>query len=245
MTGTGPTGNGPTGNRPTVSGPAGDEGDAAAGRLARRVLRAADRTALATLLPPDGRPYPSLVLVALDHDATPLLLISDLADHTRALGADPRVGLLFDGTAGAEEPLAAPRVGVLGRAERSAEARHRDRFLARHPSAALYAGFGDFAIWRVVVERAHLVAGFGRIRWLDAASLLCPDAAAAIAAAEPDLLAETRIDDGGWVVTGVDPDGFDLRRGGAVARGWFDPAPADPASARAALAAAGRLTGVD
>lgn len=229
----------------TETGQARDSGgDAAAGRLARRVLRAADRAALATLLPPTGAPYPSLVLVALDHDGAPLLLISDLADHTRALAADPRVGLLFDGTQGAEEPLAAPRVGVLGRAERSGEQRHRARFLARHPSAQLYAGFGDFAVWRVVVERAHLVAGFGRIRWLDASSLLCPDgAAAAIAAAEPDLLAETRIDDGGWVVTGVDPDGFDLRRGGAVARGWFDPAPADPASARAALVAAGRFGG--
>ena len=39
---------------------------------------------------------------------------------------------------------------------------HR-RFLARHPDAGMYAGFKDFAFYRVAVERAHLVAGFGKI----------------------------------------------------------------------------------
>ena len=67
---------------------------------ARAVMRAVDRAALATLARPDapeaGSPYASLVLVALDHDASPLLLVSQLADHTRNLQADGRVSLLFD-----------------------------------------------------------------------------------------------------------------------------------------------------
>ena len=56
---------------------------------ARAVMRAADRAALATLARPgtmeSGAPYASLVLVALDHDASPLLLVLQLADHTKNL----------------------------------------------------------------------------------------------------------------------------------------------------------------
>src|SRR3954452_24458191 len=127
--------------------------------IARRVIRAAGRATLATgQRDGGGWPYPSLVLTALDHDASPLLLISDLADHTANIKADPRAGLLFDGTGGLAEPLTGPRVSVLGRMEVTDDPRHRARFLARHESASLYAGFADFTVWHMVVERAHLVA---------------------------------------------------------------------------------------
>jgi hypothetical protein len=42
------------------------------------------------------------------------------------------------------------------------------RFVARHPSAAAYAGFGDFRLYRVTIRRGHLIAGFGRISWVEA-----------------------------------------------------------------------------
>src|SRR5690349_7870141 len=104
------------------------------GAIARGVMRAADRATLATLVrgdqPDAGAPYASLVLVALDHDASPLLLISALADHTRNLAADPRVSLLFDGTAGLDEPLTGPRVSVAGRAARNDDPGPRPRILA-------------------------------------------------------------------------------------------------------------------
>ena len=32
----------------------------------------------------------------------------------------------------------------------------------------MYAGFNDFHLYRVAIERAHLVGGFGKIRWIDA-----------------------------------------------------------------------------
>ena len=73
------------------------------GETARGLIRAADRAVLSTSLVRDGLagwPYGSLVLVATDHDLSPLLLISDLADHTRNIAGDPRVSLLVDGTAG-------------------------------------------------------------------------------------------------------------------------------------------------
>lgn len=226
---------------------------------ARRLMRACDRAALATSQRPAddgtdaaGWPYPSLVLVAFDHDGSPLLLLSTLADHTRNLLADGRVGLLFDGTAGLAQPLTGARLSVLGRAERSDDPLHRARYLRRHPDAAFYAGFADFAIYRVVVERAHLVAGFGRIHWLSAADLDLPAAAPALAAGEAALLdhlngegygprlgpapdGESAGDGESWSLTGVDPEGCDLRRGGYVARVDFEQRIHDPESAKLML----------
>lgn len=226
------------------------------GDIARNLIRSADRASLATIMrgdqPDAGSPYASLVLVAVDHDAGPILLVSQLADHTRNLDADPRVSLLFDGTAGLDEPLTGPRVSVQGRAMRTGEPRHRARFLARHPGAAMYADFKDFAFYRVEISRAHLIAGFGRIHWLQPADVLFDVAGAeALAAGEPEILAHMngehadavqlyavkllgRIGDG-WRMTGIDPEGADLRRGGEVARLAFDRPVRGPEEARAEL----------
>ena len=139
-------------------------------RQAMAVIQAADRASLATAQ--NGWPFASLVLAALDADGTPLLLISDLAEHAKNIARGPRVSLLFDGTAGLADPLTGPRVTVLGEARQSDDPARLKRFLARHPSAELYAGFADFHLYRVEVARAHLVAGFGRIHWIEAPELL-------------------------------------------------------------------------
>lgn len=216
--------------------------------LSRQLLRRRPTASLATVM--NGGPYASLVLVAVDHDATPILLISQLAEHTRNLAADPRVALLFEATEGLEEPLTGPRVTVVGRAEATAEPRHRQRFLARHPGAAAYAGFKDFAFYRIAVERAHLVAGFGRIHWIDGQALLGriePE----LAAREAGIVEHMNADhadavvlyatvllgqpDGPWRMTGCDSEGADLRCGARVARLDFGQAVTDADGARAEL----------
>ena len=136
----------------------------------RALMRAQAAAALGTLM--DGAPYVSLVLVAFDADGSPLLLISRLAQHTKNLLADPRVSLLFDGTAGLEDPLTGPRLTVLGSAAPWPDPDALARYLARHPSAQTYAGFSDFQIYKVTIERGHCVAGFGQIRWIEAVALL-------------------------------------------------------------------------
>ena len=64
--------------------------------LARGLARSGIRAALATSL--GGAPYASLVLLAVDLDASPLLLLSGLAQHSRNIAFDPRVSLLLDET---------------------------------------------------------------------------------------------------------------------------------------------------
>ena len=215
---------------------------------ARRLVRALDRATLATSQ--DGWPYASLVLAAVDQDATPLLLLSDLAEHSKNLKRDSRASLLFDGTAGRDDPLTGPRVTVLGEAKPVADPRLMARFTARHPSAATYAGFADFRLYRLEVARAHLVAGFGRIHAIAADALLSP-AATGLTEAESDILRHMNEDhgeaielyatrlvgasSGGWEMTGIDPDGIDLRRRGAVLRLDFPAPVGDAEGARAAL----------
>jgi putative heme iron utilization protein len=228
--------------------------NAGPGETARNLIRAADRAVLSTSLARDGLagwPYGSLVLVATDQDLSPLLLISDLADHTRNIAKDPRVSLLFDGTAGAVDPLTAARLSLLGQIARDDRPEPRARFLARHPSAETYAGFGDFHLYRVAIEAAHLVAGFGRIHWLGAIDLAPPAVPAALAAAETDIVAHMNQDHAdaldayaqgllgragtGWRMTGIDAEGCDLRRAGEVARLGFPAPVSDPEAARGAL----------
>lgn len=205
------------------------------GETARRLIRATDKGALATALAKDRRvgwPYASLVLVACDQDASPLFLFSDLAEHAQNLKADARGSIMLDATAGLANPLTGARVTVLGRIHQSEDPAHRRRFVARHPSAAGYAQFADFHVYRMEVESAHIVAGFGRIHWLTPAKLLLQPAAE-IAEHEEEILAHMNQDHaaairhmaeaagqapGDWIMTGVDAEGCDLRLDGAVAR---------------------------
>jgi hypothetical protein len=48
----------------------------------------------------------------------------------------------------------------------------RARYLTAWPRAADYLALGDFSFWRLDIEEARLIAGFGEIRWLDGATLL-------------------------------------------------------------------------
>jgi putative heme iron utilization protein len=110
----------------------------------------------------------------------------------------------------------------LGRLEAFPEEQGRRRFLARHPAAARYAGFADFALYRVRIGRSHWVGGFARALWLDRAPTGDAALAAAFAVAEVALLAEMNERHGPalgrWRLVAVDPDGCDLADGETVRR---------------------------
>ncbi len=223
-------------------------GDEAA--VGRRLMRRCERAALATSM--QGAPYASLVLVAADLDASPLLLISELAQHSRNIAFDPRAALLLDGTEGHADRLDGPRLTLIGRVETIDDEGRLARFIARHPSSSGYSGFADFHLRRFAVERGHLVAGFGRIEWIDATRLVLQDDLTDLAAAEAAIVAEANRDHSeaiercvqhvlglpaaGWRLSRIDPEGVDLRRGGDTARLEFAAPAANVAAARAALA---------
>lgn len=208
------------------------------GTTIRRLLRTATTATLGTL-DATGAPYVSLVMLATEPDATPLLLLSGLADHTRNFKRDPRVSLLVDGTTGMASPLAGARATLMGRIEATSDPGQQARYLARHEDARRYAAFADFNLYRIRIERAHLVAGFGQIHWVEAAELLWPaDAEATLAADEADIIAHMNEDhldavalyatrllgqpETAWRLTGIDPDGADLQADNRRCRLWFD-----------------------
>lgn len=215
------------------------EVDDDARRLAGTLLRAERHAALGALEPGTGVPLVSRVSVATAVDASPIILISQLSGHFGALAADPRCSLLL-GTPGKGDPLAHARMTLIGRAVKTdGEERSvlRARFLARHPKAALYADFGDFAFWRIEIERASLNGGFGKAFEMGRADLAVP-VEADFAALEPGAVAHMNADHadavkliaeallgrraGKWQLAGIDPQGLDLVLGDETARLWFD-----------------------
>jgi putative heme iron utilization protein len=213
-------------------------------RVARLLLRHAVKASLSTLgsaadAPSEGWPAAALVTIATAADASPILLLSTLAHHTRNLLADPRAALLIDATDGFANPQAGPRVTLMGRITRDDDPVLRARFLARHPAARTYADFGDFAFYRMAVERLHYVGGFARALWIEGKeAMLAHEAGAEIAANEGDILAHMNRDHPASVALyatklagakgkkftaiGIDPDGVDIRGGRRLYRVDFD-----------------------
>jgi len=194
---------------------------------AKKLLREGRSGALATLIPPSGDPYCSLVNIATAADGAPLLLISRLAVHTKNILADPRVSLMIDERK-AGDPLEGARVMLMGTAAATDDPQARARYLARQPEAEMFAGFADFSIYRIALKGAHLVAGFGRIVDLKPQDILTQvDDAAELIAAEPEILAHMNADhadacrlyatkllgapDGDWRCVGCDPEGLELQ----------------------------------
>lgn len=204
--------------------------------MARRLLRGRRSAVLSShSVGDDGWAYGSLVTVATDVDGSPLMLFSQLSDHTRNLAKDSRASLLFEQASGRRNPQTGPRISVLGRIKKTNNERHSRRFLARHPEAEHYAGFGDFNFYRMAAERIHLIGGFAQARWLRARDVLADKTAAKmIAEAEPGILAHMNADHAdaidlyaknllgrrgrGWRMSAIDPDGADLTLDGRMAR---------------------------
>ena len=141
-----------------------------------RELLAAERHAvLATVSASRGGwPFASLAPYAVTDSGEPLLLLSDLAEHTRNLRADPRASLLIQDGGSLADPQAGPRVTILGQVEPVAEAEldtARRHYVARHPQAAEYVTMGDFRLYVLRVREARYIGGFGDMGWVDAATL--------------------------------------------------------------------------
>ncbi|MGR3805322.1 HugZ family pyridoxamine 5'-phosphate oxidase [Marinibacterium profundimaris] len=133
--------------------------------LARRLMAEARFCALGTLQ--DGAPMVARVAFGRAPNGTPLSLVSDLAQHTRALRADPAASLLVGEPGDKGDPLTHPRLTIQAQArfidhgtpEYEEMAAH---WLRDHPKAKLYIGFGDFHFALFSVTGAFLNGGFGK-----------------------------------------------------------------------------------
>ena len=201
-----------------------------------------------------GDPYCSLVNIASHPDGSPILLISQLALHTKNILADSRVSLMLDERA-AGDPLEGARVMLAGTAEPAGgndEPVVRRRYLNAHPSAEAFVEFKDFSFFRIRPQGAHLVAGFGRIVDLKPEQFLTDVAdAGSLLEAEQDAVEHMNADHreamnlyatrllgaaaADWRCTGCDPDGIDMQAGDATLRLDFPQRISTPAALRQTL----------
>lgn len=202
---------------------------------ARRLMRAARVGSLATMH--DGRPFVSLVTPATAADGSVLLLLSDLAEHTRHLRADPHCALLLTGAPAEANPQTTPRLTLSGVAVLDPDPALSTRYLAIHPYAALYAGFTDFHLWQLRPAEGRLVEGFARASHLRGVDLApAPEGISTLLAEEGALMAQCNADHpaalsriagepGAWRMVAIDADGCDLALGDRVVRiAWSAPA---------------------
>ncbi len=240
------------------------ETDAEAVRLAATLICTARYGALAVLDPDSGAPLASRVGTATDMDGAPLILVSMLSAHTKALIADLRCSLLV-GEPDKGDPLAYPRITISCNAlqlpgNTPEQARAERRYLNRHPKAKLYVGLGDFYFFRLEPERASLNGGFGKAYNLGRSDLVTQSTAVqALAESEQSAIDHMNSDhrdaisvyarafagagDRDWRITGIDTEGLDLAAGDETRRVFFPESLADAGDLRKVLvelAAAGR-----
>lgn len=232
------------------------ETDAEAIRLARTLIRTARYGAIAVLDPETGAPLASRVGTATDIDGAPLILVSMLSAHTRALIADSRCSLLV-GEPGKGDPLAHPRITISCNAlqlqrETTERTRAERRYLNRHPKAKLYVGLGDFHFFRLEPERASLNGGFGKAYLLGRSELVAETSVGEnLAESEQSAIDHMNSDhvdaisiyarafcgagEASWRIIGIDAEGLDLAAGDETRRLFFPEPLADARNLRKVL----------
>lgn len=136
---------------------------------AATLLLAARSGTLATVAA--AKPHAALATPAVAADGSVIFLLSELSTHTRNLRADPAAALLVAGAGTGENPQTTPRLLLSGQMQTTSETAAKSTYLAAHPYAAAYSGFGDFHFWRLIFTEAHYIGGFAAAAALDPAAL--------------------------------------------------------------------------
>lgn len=219
------------------------------GDEARRFTRGQTSGVLSTLSKRlDGFPFGSVSPFILDHAGRPVILISDIAEHTKNIAADPRVSVIVQPYS--TDMQVTGRVTVVGRAERlPAKDELGPRYLRFFPQAEGYFAMHDFNFYRIEPIKVRWIGGFGRIYWVDPEAYMADSGT--LAGAEAGILAHMNADHADTLVAycrhyhqfdteaatmiGIDPDGFDVRAGERLLRFDFAAPVRDPEGARRAL----------
>ncbi|HKG21220.1 MAG TPA: DUF2470 domain-containing protein [Blastocatellia bacterium] len=141
-----------------------------------RLIRAERNGALCTLSKKmEGWPFGSITPYALTGSGDPLILISDIAEHTRNLKSDARASLLVQDSGALEDPQAGARATLIGYAMPVPEPLLEDasrRYLGLFPASNGYFAAHDFSLYQIKISDVRFIGGFGEIYWLKASGLI-------------------------------------------------------------------------
>ena len=115
-----------------------------------------------------GYPFGSVVPFALSAAGEVIFIASQLAEHTKNFSVDPKASLFVrDTSRPTADPQTLPRVTLLGTVAPEDQAEAQEIFLLKHPKGSAYLEMQDFALYRLKVEGARYVGGFGKMSWLN------------------------------------------------------------------------------
>lgn len=145
----------------------------------------------------EGWPFGSLAPFALGGDGTPIVLLSELAQHTKNLRRDPRVALFVRDPSATGDAQASWRVTVLGRARSLGPPELEEvhaRYCARVPNAPSYLGTHDFTYFAIDPLRVRAIGGFGAIHWLAGDAVLRDPLGGDLRDAAPGIISHINAD---------------------------------------------------
>ena len=196
-----------------------------AGLTARRLLNHQSVGVLSThSIDVEGYPFGSIAPYTTNYDGEPIILISDIAQHTRNIKHNNKVSLtVFDSKA--DDPQAGSRLTWIGDAQPvdGSDIKTRDRYLRYFPSAESYFETHDFSFYRIGLRRARFIGGFGEIYWIEPEAMLRKNP---FSESETGIVEHMNLDHQqalfhyckvfgtqdveSVVMTGIDEEGFDL-----------------------------------
>ena len=198
----------------------------------------------------EGYPFGSIAPYVLDYDGQPVMLISDIAQHTRNIKQNNKVSLtIFDRYS--NDPHASGRLTWIGDAEpvNPGDTEISRRYLRYFPSSESYFQAHDFSLYCIHLRRSRFIGGFGQIFWVEADEMLLanPFRQAEIGIVKhmnEDHQKALRhycqmlkgVDVPAVAMTGIDAEGFDLLADGQKLRMDFDSPISTVEEARATLA---------
>jgi len=122
----------------------------------------------------DGWPFGSITPFVLTPFGDPLILISEIAEHTHNLRRDARASLLVQDSRATDDPQAGARATLVGHAmpvPKPLMEAFSPLYLQRFPSSASYFEAHDFSLFQIKTSKIRYIGGFGNIHWLDVADI--------------------------------------------------------------------------
>jgi putative heme iron utilization protein len=196
-----------------------------------------------------GYPFGSVTPYAINYDGEPILLISEVAQHTRNIKHNNRVSLtVFDRRA--DDPQAASRLTWIGDAEKvgASDKSAQQRYLQYYPSSRSYFDTHDFSFYLIRLRRARFIGGFGQIYWIEPKEM---PASNPFRESESGIIEHMNMDHREAllhysnvlkgvpakevIMTGIDGEGFDMLADGRRLRIDFDSPISTSEEARAVL----------
>lgn len=223
------------------------------GAMARRLFLNEYQAVLSTIsVDVQGYPFGSVVPYCVDRQGQPIILISDIAQHTKNIKADARVSIIcleHD----ADDQQAAGRMTLMADAEKITAGDNDAiwRYYSFFPHSRDYHKTHGFDFYRLKGRKIRFIGGFGRIHWLQAEDFIMRNpfsleeeqgmvehmnADHADAIRHYCHLNHIEVNDEEQpVLVGVDGEGFHLKTGMAIHRITFNEPVTSPGEARQAL----------